>query len=643
MSRTIFGLISITIGLGLIIGVWWHVNQPPSLSQEWNEHDAVLTFVANPSQLLFKNDCYILKWQTENINAIYLNDNGIGGVGEEKVCSNSLVKVDFRDGTQGQYRIAPSSFFVNPNHWWVFWAISICLVIGIFSLSHLPLQWRQDLHDWKRDLRTAIHSFSRTEIIQLGLLIFFSTIVFLRNAHQQSVDTDEMATLLLARNQLDLVISNYRVPNNHVFATSLANLSYLIFGYHTLTLRLPVVIFTILSVPAAYWVGRRYVHKTVGLLCVTLVITHPALNYYGGIVRGYPIQMTLILVLVGLLPYLSHRINQVAWLCYAVITALAFFTLPTSVYPITGISLFLGVIIWLNNKGIIRRQILTTWIIFTLLAALFTLILYSPILVNWGLRSLVGNEFVASERTSDLLIDIWMRFLNSLFLYLMPLSIIPYGQYLALGLGLLGLWLGRKHTTHVSLLVVLMLLSPIAWVLLLRPGLSSFERVFICLMPFLVLALASGLVWFGDRWRPLHYVYSVMAWVFFGVWFAQQLLTPIPIDTASETAKRLLPLMQPKSYIIIHYLEIMMYHFYEQGVEDPYQFLYSREIPLKDVNRLYFITGEFEYYTENYDELVTWFFGTRPAFVPRLLFEVESTLKKKQIWSVDLSETGENE
>jgi len=631
MPRTLFGLLSITISFGLIIGLWWHVNQSPPLQQEWHERDATLLFEASPRQVLFSGDCYTLSWQTENINGIYLNYSSTVGAGEEKACGNSVFTVDFRDGTSEEYLIPSTPFFANPDHWWIFWAISLGLAIGSVSLLHLPSQWGQDWQDWKRDLRGTVQSFSLPEALQLGLLILLSAIIFLRGAWTESVGYDESVTLLLARHHLGLVVSDYQYPNNHVFVTALAHLSNLFFGFHTFTLRLPIVILTIMSVPAAYWVGRRYAHPMVGLLFAVLVMSHPLLYYYGTMVRGYAVQTFLILWVIGLLPYVSRHTNQVAWLCYAILVALAFFTIPTSVYPVTAISLFLGITIWLNNTGVVRWQILKTWVLFTVLAGWLTIVLYSPILVHWGISALTNNAYVAPIDRATL-ISLLPNFVTDLFRYLLPIPVIPYT--FALGLSLLGLWAQRRHPARFSLLFVLVLLTPIGWTLLLRPNLIGFERVFIYLIPFLVLAVAVGLGWFAARYHVLRYVYPVITWAFIGIWVLQSLLTPIPQDETARSVQYLKPLMQPNAYIVVRQHERWMYHFYEQGMADPYRLLYSPEIPLTDVDQLYFIIGDSPGHT--YEDLLLWLFETQPSFIPHLLYEAPS--KQHQIWSVDPSE-----
>ena len=191
----------------------------------------------------------------------------------------------------------------------------------------------------------------------------------------------------LARHSLSQVISDYSLPNNHIFHTILVHFSFLIFGNQAWVIRLPVLISGLLLIPCVYLLTRRFYSRMAALLAAGLVTTFPYLILKSATARGY--MLIALLTVMGLLlgEYLVSRKNNLGLLLWSLCIALGFYTNPSMVYP------FAALFLWLMLKTISpgpafgyasRREWITYTVSYTLLAGALTIFFYLPVLLSKG-------------------------------------------------------------------------------------------------------------------------------------------------------------------------------------------------------------------------------------------------------------------
>jgi hypothetical protein len=111
---------------------------------------------------------------------------------------------------------------------------------------------------------------------------------------------------------------------------------------------------------------------------------------------GYTILFLLALLLANFAAILVDRQSKAALIAYGSTAALGFYTIPTFLYPMAGVSLWVAVTYIFNQEPWQSKfRKLAAFVGMCILAGLLTLILYSPVIIfGTGLYSITGNEFV---------------------------------------------------------------------------------------------------------------------------------------------------------------------------------------------------------------------------------------------------------
>lgn len=232
----------------------------------------------------------------------------------------------------------------------------------------------------------------------LGITLFalLTRIVFI----SKPMGHDEAYTIVtFAFARLQDAVSDYHLPNNHIFHTLLVYVSHHLFGIQPWAVRLPALIAGVLIVPACYLLARILYDKYSALLSAGLAAFLPLLIYYSVIARGYSL-LTLITILIFILGiYVKENKNTAAWILLVMLSALGFYTMPTMLYP------FGALITWLF-LSVITKDIAEdygskiTFILYLFMGGIatviLTLVLYSPVFVKSGAGSVIENPYVRS-------------------------------------------------------------------------------------------------------------------------------------------------------------------------------------------------------------------------------------------------------
>lgn len=383
------------------------------------------------------------------------------------------------------------------------------------------------------DARTSLHGLSipkaEMPFLTLLLLITAAGVVYRFEYLYSSLHHDEAYTYMAFAHSLRIAVTDYHLPNNHVFHSVLVFLSTQLFGNAPWVVRLPAFTAGVLLIPALYTLGRRHYDRWVGLGAALLIAVSPAAVNYSINARGY----TLVALLGLLLLLLAHAVrqskNRFAWALLALVSALGMYTVPVFLLPF-GIA-FLWMF-WENWRAATpgyasRRDFLTWWLVSGLAAAALTLVLYLPILIYTGAEKFFANGFVAPvpwpdypETLAHRLAETWAEWTFR----------VPPAILLLLAAGLtLSLFLHKRiASTRVPLQA-----AAAIWVVLLlviqRP--NAWSKVWFGLLPLVILWAAAGLWGGASRLRVRAVPLAAVATI----------LLLVPVLTRSAVILRELP------------------------------------------------------------------------------------------------------
>ncbi len=261
------------------------------------------------------------------------------------------------------------------------------------SLASFFSELAQDVKDAVRK-EDRIHLYALFIILLAGIAV---RIAFLFHP----MHTDEAYTFnVYVSKPLYIGLTYYSAPNNHLFHTFLAHIAYLLLGNHPWVIRLPALIAGILVVLASYLVMRIFYNKHAALLTAAITASSSVLIRYSTSARGYSLVCLIFLFILALASYLRQSRNPGAWLLFAVLSAVGFYTIPIMLYPFGIVVIWLFLTIILEKTGTGRSFLLKDLFIYVTVTAVLTLILYAPVLAVSGIKSLVANPWVVSRSWS---------------------------------------------------------------------------------------------------------------------------------------------------------------------------------------------------------------------------------------------------
>lgn len=400
-----------------------------------------------------------------------------------------------------------SAFFLGMVLWSVFYRNQRNRFFR--SLISLPGKCVHDIKPFFRDLFAAFH-MKRIEARMFFLIFVAGTVL---RAIQLGIPLryDEAYTIIMwGRSDLFYAISNYHLPNNHVFHTILVNLIFHNIGKAVPLLRLPVFVSGCLLIVSVWLLGKTFYNNVIALLAAGFTAFAPYLVYYSVNARGYEIQTLFTVITVGLAVYSRRKNNIFSWFLLIFFSGLNFYTLPTSLYPFGGICiwLFLKVIFFQKDSPVWRcRMHLFKYLIFMgLSVSVFTFMLYLPIIRYSGFRSLFGNGFIQPLQGSVFWNTAFSRVMDNIKAFS---GTLPEIVLWCIGLGIiLSVFLFKNNSRE----KISYGLSVVLWMALIIYFQKSelLPRFFIFLHPFLLLFAASGL----SGLRMIPFGRKVSGWLF---------------------------------------------------------------------------------------------------------------------------------
>ena len=240
---------------------------------------------------------------------------------------------------------------------WLGW-VMILLAGGMIAFRNLTQNGLEKTLDWiehqghsiradAASLWDSLYDTLQNEKLHLILLGIVSVVVVVNSARflSRPMIYDESYTFnIFASRPILRIISDYHLPNNHIFHSLLVHLSYSIFGGQPWAVRLPAFIAGISLVPAGYLTARTFFDRNAAILSAGLIGFTPILINYSTNARGYSLLNLISILLLTLAAYVRKQDNRAAWGLMIILSAVCFYVLPTMLFPFgaLGLWLFLG-------------------------------------------------------------------------------------------------------------------------------------------------------------------------------------------------------------------------------------------------------------------------------------------------------------
>jgi hypothetical protein len=415
--------------------------------------------------------------------------------------------------------------------------LSVCLFVTAYLTSRR--QWkvifvyiRQVAQDFRR-----LFSFSKPSRKELGfwgavLIVTILGVIQRLVWIQGPMGHDEAYSIVTFADTVFHALTDYSLPNNHIFHTILVSLSIKLFGLSPWVTRLPAFAAGVLMIPGVYYLAKRIYDPWTGLLASLLVVFSNVLIVYSTTARGYTLVALFTLAILILSEYVQRENNLAAWGLISILSALGLFTVPIMLFPF-GISflwLFLEKFVTDPAPYASKWKFLQYWLISGILAALLTLAFYTPVLIYTGPQLLFANSFVAPLAWKDLpstwharLLETWVEWTVG----------VPLVLAVTLGAGwILGLAFHRRLST----IRIPLQLASLSWIaaLLLIQRVNPWAKIWVFLLPLMLIWSAAGLVGLVRNIR-LKFLYNIslagivtgMA-LLAGVWSGIQLIPRLP-------------------------------------------------------------------------------------------------------------------
>jgi hypothetical protein len=320
---------------------------------------------------------------------------------------------------------------------------------------------------------------------------------------------DEAYTYVAFAHSLFATLTDYHLPNNHVFHTILVYFSTRLFGIQPWAVRLPAFSAGVLLVPAAYWLAKRLYSRWTAIGAALLVAWLPALVGYSTNARGYTLVALFTLLTLALGTIIRKQKNLFAWTMISVFSALGLYTVPVMLFPF-GILYAWLFLENLNGSLAVTSQpgspgqyhskfdFLKYWLATGFGTAFLTILFYTPILIFTGPEKVFNNGFVAPLHWTGLVETLSHRFSETWFEWSSGVPLFVVGCLMA-GWALSLIFHYHLSSTRIPLQMAA-LLWIVALIIIQRP--NAWAKVWLFLLPLMLIWASAGIVGLLEKIRP---------------------------------------------------------------------------------------------------------------------------------------------
>ena len=363
-------------------------------------------------------------------------------------------------------------------------------------VSQIWFGFAQEIRHAGRSLQKMVATAiaSRRQAILLALV--FGTAVALRLAYiGQPMRYDESYTFLMyARKGLLRTISLDYFPNNHLLHTELVWLVSRFLGSSPPSLRLPALLAGLLLVGMVYAYASRRGSGSAALLAAALVATNADLIMYSTNSRGYSLQAVLFFAQFQIASALGLTPQRIGlWIPFIALSVASLYTSPSMIYGVAVCATVVLVASGISGK----LSFAQAWRLGGALsiAGMITVLLYTPIILGSGYRSLLANRYVSPTpwvglpgRIAESFGETWHTW-NSGW---------PQALAWALAAGFL-IGVSRKSAGYRPLLAS----AGVCVVLLFAQRVSPPPRVWLFFLPLYLVIAAEGIFGMLRRWAGI--------------------------------------------------------------------------------------------------------------------------------------------
>jgi hypothetical protein len=425
-------------------------------------------------------------------------------------------------------------------------AVVFRFLVGVLSVIMLVSAYLTGKRKWKKVLILVKHLgqdlqmlflFSKTSKAEKGFLAaLFLVVVLGVICRLASIENpmlhDEAYSVTTFTDTIFHALTDYSLPNNHIFHTILVSLSIKVFGMTPWAVRLPAFLAGVLIIPGVYFLAKHIYGPWTGLLAGVLVAFSHSLISYSTNARGYTLVALFTLVILTLGHYVRREENLFAWILISCFSALGLYTVPVMLFPF-GI-----LFVWLFSENLAtdpapyssKWKFLRYWLIAGLLTAILTVMLYTPTLIYTSPQMIFANGFVAPLPWSDIpdtwharLIDTWSEWTDGVPL---PVTVILCAGWV------LSLIFHRK-LSPVRIPLQLASFWGIATLLIVQRS-NAWARVWVFLLPLMLIWASAGIIGLLQKVH-LKFPYGISLAsivtglvLFVGVWSTIQQIPKLP-------------------------------------------------------------------------------------------------------------------
>jgi dolichyl-phosphate-mannose-protein mannosyltransferase len=366
----------------------------------------------------------------------------------------------------------------------------------VISLSSIPHRLKNTINSINNIARSVfVTEQDSRQIYWILAVITLCGLILRVLVMNRPIGYDEAYTFIyFASRPFKYILADYHAPNNHILNSILIGVAYRILGSHVWIVRVPAFIASVLCIPAAYFMARRFYTSNQALAASAVLAIYPSLIQSTANGRGYMLVILFSLLLANIAGALIYKQDRAGLIAFAVTAALGFYAVPIFLYPMAGISLWAVTTYLISAEPWqIKLNHLAVFLVTCIGSGLLTLVFYSPvILFGTGLDSIINNEIVTSRSWSYFFESLNPRITRTWADWTVALS--PAVKYLLSGGFLLSVIFHRKASSQ-RLPLQLFLFLAIA-ILLVVQRVAPLPRIWIYLEIFCVIFSVAGLTWF---------------------------------------------------------------------------------------------------------------------------------------------------
>lgn len=294
-------------------------------------------------------------------------------------------------------------------------------------------------------------------------LVWLYTALLLAYACSFPLSYDEAYTFnYFTSRSLWRVLATYPEPNNHVLHSLATWFSWKLFHWipGPISVRLPSIVASVLCFQFVqhHILKRSALYGQILLSLVVITINYFEFSFQA---RGYAMHACFALISYCLIQ-LKQADFKARYAGFMLLCFLGLFTNPAYLFTAVTLGIF-----WLLNEPNAFKAVLRDVIILTLIFALFTLLAYTPIILNEGIDALIGNKFI--QPLAHFTISNCIQFANKLCLF----AFLPYPFAFIIPLLFILLIIKKKQYALLSFIVVPYIM------MYLMDQLPEFKRIFL--------------------------------------------------------------------------------------------------------------------------------------------------------------------